>query len=105
LAAISDIAIEAFAMESVILRAEKISDHSGDMAATHPCRMTRLLVHSRSDWVEGLGQNALAAISGGNGKGLQLAELKSLLSRDAVDVIGLRRDIFHHVVSQGNLVA
>jgi butyryl-CoA dehydrogenase len=105
LSAISDIVIEAFAMESAILRAEKISGRSGDMAATHPCRMTRLLVHSRADWVEGLGQNALAAISSGNGKRLQLAELKAFLSRDVVDVIGLRRDICHHVVSQGNLVA
>jgi len=100
-AAISDIIMEAFAMESVVLRTQKILTRSGAAAAAHSSRMARLLVHSRVDWVAKHGRDALAASSTGDSLRTQLAALNRFLARDPVDVIGLRREIAAHVISQG----
>ncbi|MBI2818586.1 MAG: acyl-CoA dehydrogenase family protein [Acidobacteria bacterium] len=100
-AAISDIIMEAFAMESVQLRAQKMADRIGGERAEHAARMARLLVHARLDWVKQRGRNALTAISTGDILSVQLTALNRLLAREPVDVISLRREIARRVISQG----
>ena len=105
LAAISDIVMEAFAMESVVLRSQKFLARSGAVAAAPASRMARLLVHSRIDGVEKRAREALAAISTGETLAPQLAALTRFLSREPVDVMGLRREVAEHVISQGKYLA
>jgi hypothetical protein len=100
-AAISDIIIEAFAMESVVLRAGKILARFGPDKAKPASKMSRLLVNSGVDRVEKRGRDALAAISTGEELKLQMVALQRLLARDSMDMIGLRREIARHVISEG----
>jgi len=101
LAAISDIIMEAFAMESVVLRSRKMAARSGEQSAAPAIAMTRSLVHSRMDWVEQRARTALAAVSDGDALRTQLAAVRRLLERDPVDVIGLRRQIAARLISEG----
>jgi len=100
-AAISDIITEAFAMESAVLRAEKMAARAGIEKAAFASQMARLLVHSRIVAVEHRARTALAALSTGDALRAQLIATQRLLERDPVDVIALRREIAKWVVSQG----
>jgi len=100
-AAISDIIMEAFAMESAVLRAEKMAARAGIEKAAFASQMARLLVHSRIVAVEHRARTALAALSTGDALRAQLIATQRLLERDPVDVIALRREIAKWVVSQG----
>jgi alkylation response protein AidB-like acyl-CoA dehydrogenase len=104
LAAISDIIMEVFAMESAVLRARKIWSASGSDAAdesSQQSKMARLLVHSRIGRLEHRAQEALTAIVANDRVRPQLAELRRLIARNPVDLIGLRRSIAARVISQG----
>ena len=100
-AAISDIIMEAFAMESAVLRAEKMAARAGIEQAAFASQMARLLVHSRIDPVAQRARTALAAVSNRDALRAQLVATQRLLERDPVDVIELRREIAKWVVSQG----
>ena len=100
-AAISDIIMEAFAMESVVLRTAKMLARTADDNAVHASRMTQLQVHSGLDLVERRGRAVLAAISTGDDLRKQLTALNRLTQREPVDTIGLRRAIAARVVEQG----
>ena len=100
-AAISDIIMEAFAMESAVLRAEKMAARAGIEKAAFASQMARLLVHSRIDPVAQRARTALAAVSNRDALRAQLVATQRLLERDPVDVIALRREIAKWVVSQG----
>jgi alkylation response protein AidB-like acyl-CoA dehydrogenase len=101
LAAISDIVMEAFAMESVVLRSQKAMRRSKQEPAGLSYRMAQLLAHSRTGVVEQRGREALAAISTGENLATQLAALNRLLEREPVDVMRLRQQIAEDVISQG----
>ncbi len=101
-AAISDIVMDAFAMDSAVLRAEKIAALSGvepDRAA-HAWKLARLLVHSRMDAVEQRANTVLGAISTGDTLRSQRAAVGRLASRELIDTIGLRRQIAARVIDQ-----
>jgi len=101
LAAISDIVMEAFALESAVLRTQKIAARSGQEKAAHATAMTRLWVHSRMDWVEHRARTALAAVAAGDTLRTQIAVLRRFTRRDPVDTIVLRRQIAARVIEQG----
>jgi alkylation response protein AidB-like acyl-CoA dehydrogenase len=103
-AAISDIVMEAFALESAVLRTQKIAARFGEERAAHPTTMTRLWVHSRMDWVEQRARTALAAAAAGDSLRTHLALLRRLTRRDAVDTIALRRQVAARVIEQGKYV-
>ena len=100
-AAISDIVMEAFALESAVLRARKIATRSGSERAAHAVAMTRLWVHSRMDWVEQRARTALAGAASGDALRAQLAVLQRITQREPVDTISLRRQIAARVVEVG----
>ena len=108
LAAISDIVIDAFAMESVMLRTEKLAARSGPVAqdeqAAHAVAMTRLFIHSRMDCVGRRARTAIAAIAAGDALRAQLAVLRRFTRRDAVDTISLGRQIASQVIRNGKYI-
>ena len=104
LAAIADIVMEAFALESAVLRSEKIAAREGEERAVHAVRMTRLLVHSRMDVVDQRARTALAAISSGETLRAQGSALQQFTQREPVDTISLRRQIAAQVIAQGKYV-
>lgn len=91
LAGITDILMNAFAMESATLRAEKIAasgrnaDQATDMAA--------VFAHEAMDWIETAARTVLATCSEGDTLRLHLAVLKRFTKYEPVDSIALRRRI------------
>ncbi len=103
-AAISDIVMEAYALESAALRARKIVAQAGSERAAHSVAMTRLWVHSRMYRVEQRARMALAGCAAGDALRKQTITLQRLTQRDPVDSIGLRRQIAARVIEQGKYV-
>jgi len=103
-AAISDIVMEAFALESAVLRTQKIAARFGEERAAPATAMTRLWIHSRMDWVEQRARMALAAAAAGDSLRTHLALLRRLTRRDPVDTIALRRQVAARVIEQGKYV-
>ncbi|MBI4463096.1 MAG: acyl-CoA dehydrogenase family protein [Acidobacteria bacterium] len=101
LAAIADIVMEAYALESAVLRSEKIAAREGEERAAHAVRMTHLLVHSRMDVVDQRARTTLAAISSGEARRAQGAALQQFTQREPVDIISLRRQVAAQVIHQG----
>ena len=93
--------MEAFVLESALLRTQKIAARFGEERAAHAATMTRLWVHSRMDWVEHRARTAQAAVAAGDTLRTQIAVLRRLTRRDPVDTIALRRQIAARVIEQG----
>ncbi|MGA2184972.1 MAG: acyl-CoA dehydrogenase family protein [Bryobacteraceae bacterium] len=84
LAAITDVAMNAFAMESCVLRAQK--NHAGKELAT-------IFVHEAMETVESAGRAVIAACSEGDPLRMNLSILKRFTKCDPVNAIALRRRI------------
>lgn len=99
--ALSDIAMEVFAMESVLLRTLKMTRARNEGIAAVPIAMTRVLVSDAMDRVEQAGRTVLAAVSDGDMLRTQLAVLKRFAKREPINTIELRRTIAEAVIRAG----
>src|SRR3984957_2819207 len=63
--AIADITIEAYAMESAVLRAQKIVETKGEATATLPVAMTRVYLSQAFEKVESAARKVIAAVAEG----------------------------------------
>jgi alkylation response protein AidB-like acyl-CoA dehydrogenase len=104
LAALADMMIEVFAMESALLRTRKRIASSGEEAAEHAVRMTRVFIHEAFAKIEQGAREALSAIASGDTLRTQLAVLKKLARRNPEDLIGLKRQIAARVIEAGTYV-
>ena len=84
LAAITDVAMSAFAMESCVLRAQK--NRAGQ-------EMTTIFVHEAMETVESAGRAVIAACSEGDPLRMNLSILKRFTKCDPVNAIALRQRI------------
>ena len=91
--ALADIAMETYAMESSLVRAQKAVAARGEASATVMVDAARAFIYDATDRVEKQARTALAATAEGDMLRTQLAVLKRFTKRDAVDVIDLRRRI------------
>jgi alkylation response protein AidB-like acyl-CoA dehydrogenase len=88
LAAITDVLMNTYAMESIALRARKIGrEQSSDMAA--------VFVSDSMDLIEDTARTVLAGCSEGDALRTNFAILRRFTKRDAVNTIALRRQIAH----------
>src|SRR5215472_1720948 len=90
LAGITEIAMNAFAMESALLRAQKM-ESSGKSG--NPMDMTCVFLEEAMDTVETSARTVLAACSEGDALRMNLAVLKRFTKHEPVNAIGLRRKI------------
>jgi alkylation response protein AidB-like acyl-CoA dehydrogenase len=97
--AIADMIIEVFAMESAILRAEKIAGHGGSAAI--PVAMAKIYAAKAMDAIELSARKVIAAVAEGDMLRTQLTILRRLSKHDTVDTISLRRQIAQHLVKAG----
>jgi butyryl-CoA dehydrogenase len=95
LAAVTDIAMNAFAMESVVLRAQRLPS-AADMAA--------VFAREAMETIESAGRAILAASSEGDALRMNLAVLKRFCKYEPVDSIGLRRKIAARLLESGRYV-
>ncbi len=90
LASITDIAMNTFAMESTLLRTQKIAKlNKGDIAAD----MCSVFLREAMETVESAARNVLAASSEGDGLRTNLAILKRFTKFEPVNAIATRRKI------------
>ena len=96
---ISDIAAEAFAMESGLLRTVKAIEASGEEASRLKMDMVRVYVNEAMRRVYEYAAGALAAIYSGDELNKQLAALSTMTHVGPVNTIGLRRGIADKVIA------
>jgi alkylation response protein AidB-like acyl-CoA dehydrogenase len=103
--AIADMIIEVFAMESAILRAEKMSAGKGSAAANTgpaiPIAMARIYTASAFEKIELAARKIIAAVAEGDMLRTQLTILRRLSKHDGADTIALRRQVAAHVIQAG----
>jgi alkylation response protein AidB-like acyl-CoA dehydrogenase len=92
--AIADMIIEVFAMESAILRAEK-------MGGEIPVALARIYAATAFDKMDIAARKIIAAVAEGDMLRTQMTILRRLSKHEATDTIALRRMVAAHVIRAG----
>jgi hypothetical protein len=99
-AALANIVMEVYAMESCLLRAQKAADAKGEAASKIMLDAARVFISDAMERVEHDAKRALAAVHEGDMLATQMAVLKRFGKRAALDTIALRRGIAAAVQTQ-----
>ncbi|MEO6817167.1 MAG: acyl-CoA dehydrogenase family protein [Edaphobacter sp.] len=99
--AIADMVIEVYAMESAILRAEKIVAGKGNTGAEIPVAMARIYAAAAMEKIELCARKVIAAVAEGDMARTQFTILRRLAKHDPSDTIALRRLVAKHIVKSG----
>ena len=98
---ISDLTIQAFAMESGLLRALKSMEKSGDEKSQLQKTMVKVFVNDAFDRVESFAKQAISAIAEGEMLRTQLSALKKICRFNPVNTVALRREVANSVIRMG----
>jgi len=90
-----------FAMESAILRAEKIATAQGAEAAALPIAMARIYADKAMSTIELSARKVISAAAEGDMLRTQLTILRRLAKHDPADTIALRRQVARAVIQAG----
>ncbi|MFZ0285262.1 MAG: acyl-CoA dehydrogenase family protein [Terriglobales bacterium] len=101
MAAIADMVIETYAMESAVLRAQKIVESSGEAAAALPIAMTRVYLTQAMEKIEAAARKVIAAVADGDMLRTQLAILRRLAKHEPFNTIELRQQIAQKMIERG----
>ncbi len=99
--AIADMTIETYAMETAVLRAQKIAETKGEAAAAMPIAMARVYLTQAMEKVEAAARKVIAAVAEGDMLRTQLAILRRLAKYEPFNTIELRRLIAQKVIERG----
>jgi alkylation response protein AidB-like acyl-CoA dehydrogenase len=99
--AIADMTIESYAMESAVLRAQKIAETKGEAAAALPIAMTRVYLTQAMEKIECAAKKVIAAVADGDMLRTQLAILRRLAKYEPFNTIELRQQIAQKVIDRG----
>jgi alkylation response protein AidB-like acyl-CoA dehydrogenase len=104
--AIADMTIETYAMETAVLRAQKIaesgsSSSQSEAAAAFPISMTRVYLTQAFEKVESAARKVIAAVAEGDMLRTQLAILRRLSKHEPFNTIELRQQIAQRVIERG----
>jgi butyryl-CoA dehydrogenase len=100
IAALSDIVMEVYAMESCLLRVQKAAARQGESSAQTMIDAARVFIAEAAERVEHEAKRAIAAVHEGDMLTTQMAVLKRFGKRSPVDTIALRRRVASAVQSQ-----
>jgi butyryl-CoA dehydrogenase len=99
--AIADMVIETYAMESAVLRSQKIAQRDGETAAAPAIAMTRVYLSQAMDKIEAAAKKIIAAVAEGDMLRTQLAILRRLVKHEPFNTIELRQQIARKVIERG----
>ena len=99
-AALANIVMEVYAMESCLLRAQKAAEAKSESANSAMIAAARVFISDAMERVEHEAKRALAAEYEGDMLTTQMAVLKRFSKRGALDTIALRRQVAASVQSQ-----
>ena len=99
--AIADMVIETYAMESAVLRAQKIAETRGEHAASLPIAMTRVYLAKAMEKIEASAKKIVAAVAEGDMLRTQLAILRRLAKYEPFNTIEMTQQIAGKMIEQG----
>jgi hypothetical protein len=88
-------------MESAVLRAQKIVEHSSEAAAALPIAMTRVYLTQAMEKIEAAAKKVIAAVAEGDMLRTQLAILRRLAKHEPFNTIELRQQIAQKMIERG----
>jgi len=97
----ADLLIQAFVMESMVLRARKYAEVKGETAAALMADMTRVYCSDAAEKIHTTGKNALCAIAEGPNLEPMLVALKTLTEHLPINTVMLRREIAEKAIAAG----
>lgn len=104
LAAIADMVIETFAMESGLLRARKAVEREGSEAAAGKIAAVRIYINDALPRIEAFAKTVLASVDEGDTLRTELAGLRRLLRYTPVNTVKMRREIADRLIAVGRYV-
>jgi alkylation response protein AidB-like acyl-CoA dehydrogenase len=99
--AIADMTIEIYAMESAVLRAQKIVEQKGEASAALPIAMTQVYLTQALEKVEAAAKKVIADVAEGDMLRTQLAIVRRLSKHDPFNTIALRQQIAQKTIEAG----
>jgi len=102
--AIANMTIETYAMESAVLRAQKLAARNGEAGAGHAINMTRVYLAGAMEIIESAARMVVAACSDGDTLRSQLAILRRLCKYEPFNTVALRQSIAQRVIEAGKYV-
>jgi alkylation response protein AidB-like acyl-CoA dehydrogenase len=99
--ALADCITEVYAIESAILRAEKIVANRGEAAAKQAIALTQYYTAKAVETVERSARKVIATAAEGDMLRTQMAILRRLAKHEPADTISLGRQIAKHVLAAG----
>src|SRR6202049_3791851 len=99
--AIADMTIEIYAMESAVLRAQKIVEQKGEAAAALPIAMTQVYMTQALEKIEAAAKKVIADVAEGDMLRTQLAIMRRLAQHEVVNTIELRQQIASKEIERG----
>jgi len=99
--AIADMTIEIYAMESAVLRAQKMVEQKGESSAALPIAMTRVYLMQALEKVEAAARKVIADVAEGDMLRTQLAIVRRLSKHEPFNTIALRQQIAQRTIEAG----
>lgn len=101
---IADMIIEVYAMESCILRAQKLLDQKPGSSADQAVAMARIYAVKGFEIIETAARRVIAAVAEGDMLRTQLAILRRLAKYEPADTIALKRTVAKRVIEAGKYI-
>jgi butyryl-CoA dehydrogenase len=99
--AIANMTIETYAMESAVLRAQKLAARVGEANAAHAIAMTRVYMAGALEKIESAARTVIAAAAEGDMLRSQMAILRRLSKYEPFNTIALRGKIAQKIIEAG----
>jgi alkylation response protein AidB-like acyl-CoA dehydrogenase len=101
---IADIIIEAYGMESAVLRARKLAESKGETAASRYVDMAQVFCNDAVQRVEARAKNTLAAIAEGDDLRMLLAALRRFTKQTPINTVAARQRIAGTLIKANKFV-
>jgi butyryl-CoA dehydrogenase len=102
--ALADMIMETYAMESAVLRAQKMVERADERVASLAVAMAQVYLAHGMEKIESAGRKVITAVAEGDMLRTQLAILRRLGKHDPANTIALRRQIAARVMEAGKYV-
>ena len=102
--AIADMVIETYAMESAVLRTQKLIENNGESASALPIAMTHVYLSQAMEKIEAAARKVIAAVAEGDMLKTQMAILRRLAKHDPFNTVAARQKISVRVLEAGKYV-
>ena len=99
--AIADMVIETFAMESAVLRAQKMVEPRAKQRPRLPIAMTQVYLSEAMDKLEAAAKKVIAAVAEGDMLRTQMAIVRRLAKHEPFNTIELRQQIAQKMIERG----